>query len=155
MNYFKEAEYILSNYPKLCIALSNLQKRQFQLINISAPSSNIPAGILEIGSGSNCSNNAERELTELADVINNIFFTEHKIKEIETLITHLDEEKQKVIKLCFFEDNLQYEILEKMNISGHSSLYRKKNKAIEEFSILYFGAQAMTYFTNEKNMRKK
>jgi len=149
MNYFKEAEYILYNYSKLCIALNNLKTRKSHLIWGSAPSGKISTGAACVGSGSNYSNNAEKDLTELNQTMANILITENKINEIDSLLCELACEERAVIQLWYFEMITKENMLEKLNIGSLDSLYKKRKKAVGDFAILYFGAVALNLKTAE------
>jgi len=144
MNCFKEAEYVLYNYPKLRTALNNLKTRKSQLIHISAPSDKTSAGITPIGTNSVNVNNTYKDLTELAQTVANISITENKVNEIETLLNELSDEERTIIQLWYFQQMEKENILEHLNISSLDCLYKKRKMAVNDFAVLYFGAIALS-----------
>ena len=150
MNFFKEAEEILNNYPKLVTALSNLKKRKVRLLQKNAPSSVISAGLLKLSTDSVHVTDTIGEMVELANTVANISITENKVEEIEMLISKLSKEERNIIKFWYFEKLSKDEILIKLNMTNKSSLYKKRNKAVGDFAVFYYGAAALNWFLEEK-----
>ncbi|MCL2636944.1 MAG: hypothetical protein FWD48_01105 [Oscillospiraceae bacterium] len=145
MNYFKEAEYILQNYPKLKTALQNLKRRQGQLIAISTPSYKMSAETSRIGAGSAYVSNTINDLEELSYIAKEINAITWKIQEIENILSDIEDDKRKIIEMIYFQNLTHEKAMKDIYLSGKASFYRKKKKAIEEFSILYFGISALDY----------
>jgi len=125
MNFFKEAEHVLRNRPKLDLALGNLRIRHDRLIS--------------------CDTGIQENALELAVVIGCIKETELKIKEIDGVLTQVTGEHRTLIRKWYFESKTKEVIMEELNIGGVTSLYRQKNNAVSCFTMLYFGAAGLNY----------
>lgn len=143
MNYFKEAERILSNRKTIDRSLQNLKRRRDRLVDSGAPQGvtaidpakpYVSGGMLE---------DTMTECLDLMQVNKEIKITEEKIKEIDAVISQLKPENKKILTLWYKDLRTKEQMLDDLHFSSFSTLYDNRNRAIGEFAILYFGAPAL------------
>lgn len=142
MNYYEEAEKILRNIPKLETALSNLKRRERMLIERQGPSDVDGVDTSKGYTTGVAVNNTLNTLCELQEVIRERRYTEEDLALIKTVISQLASEEQKIIDLWYCKELPRDVVCHELHMSP-PTLYDKRNKAVQQFAILYFGAKAI------------
>ena len=144
MNYFREAENILSNRGNLDRALENLKKQQQRLVDSGAPN-----GIKSIDpsaeyvSGGRVNDTME-DFLDLLRVRRDISITEAKIKEIDDTLAQLEHEEREVLENWYIKQMTGDEICAAMHIGSRTNkLYDMRNRSLRTFAVLYFGGSAL------------
>lgn len=140
MNYFKEAEHVLSNRKNLEQSLRNLNHRKERLIDSGVPpklNGLDPAKPYVTGGAVN---NTMKDFLDLIELNKEIKVTEAKIKEIDSVIGQLNNDGKTVLSLWYINGITKDKMCEKLHYASRKSLYDSRNRAIGEFAILYFGA---------------
>lgn len=143
MNYFKEAEHVLANRKNLDRSLLNLYRRKDRLLDSGAPRELDGMDPSKPYVDGGTVNNTMQDCLDLNEVIKEIKITEAKIKEIDDIIGQLQEERRKILTLWYIDLHTKEQLLNDLHFASISTLYDNRNRAIGEFSILYFGAQAL------------
>ena len=143
MNYFKEAEHVLSNRKNLEQSLLNLNHRKERLIDSGVPpqlNGLDPAKPYVTGGAVN---DTMTDCLDLIEINKEIKITEAKIKEIDSVIGQLNDENKKILMLWYIGLESKEEICAVLHYESRSTLYDKRNRAIGEFAVLYYGAAAL------------
>lgn len=145
MNYFKEAENVLRHRKKLNKSLENLKHRRARLLG-----SGLPRGVggMDYASPSvdgGMVSNTMQDCLELVQTQKDISGTEAKIKEVDDVLKQLSDDDRKILMMWYVEDKHKDEICLEFHYANRQSVYDRKNKAVIEFAVLYFGAGAMDY----------
>lgn len=143
MNYFKEAEHVLSNRKNLDRSLLNLYRRKERLLDSGAPKdiSGLDPAKPYVSGG--MVTDTMTECLDLNEVIRDIKITEAKIKEIDDVIEQLKPESKAILATWYIDLKSKEEMCSALHYESRSTLYDKRNRAIGEFAILYFGAPAL------------
>ena len=143
MNYFREAQTVLSNRKKLEQSLKNLNHRKNRLIDSGAPQELTGLDPAKAYVSGGTVNDTMADCLDLIQINKEIKITETKIKEIDDVIQQLQEENKKVLTLWYIDLKGKEEMCDILHIASRSTLYDSRNKAIGEFSLLYFGGAAL------------
>lgn len=153
MNYIKESEEILKNYRKLNSALNYLQNRKNKIVKKGFPKEG--AGIQYDKPAIQHQNYSESTINEICEVMeinSQIEETQSEMELVSNILKEIEKEDKllcKFIKLKYITDykKSMKEIAGLLNYSENSNhtIYDIKNRAIKEFSILYFGAKGVKY----------
>lgn len=141
MDYFKEAEKILSYRKSMELSLDNMNRRKNRLIDSGIPTSQVDleqARLYVIGETTE--DTAEKYL-DLISIQKNINYTNALIRKIDRALNHLSAAQRKLLKMWYI-DGIQREVIcEKLNSKNSislTSLYHKKNQAMGKFAILFW-----------------
>lgn len=150
MNYLKESEKILENYRKLYTALANLKERQEKLVR-----SGMPGEVKAIDYSKPAiqhqaySKDTINQLCEVATVSNEIKETKKEMKLVSKILKQIKKEDEilyKFLAIKFIKKPKisMKKIAEELGYSPDSNdtIYKIKERALTEFSILYFGVNA-------------
>lgn len=150
MNYIKEAEDILNNYKKLKDSISNLERRKKVIIDKCKPN--------EIGSidysrtitKQGYTEDTLNQMCEITQINFQIKETEAEIHVIKNILKQIKKENKilaKFLILRYIEKEDLKTISKNLGYSEESNhtIYDIRNKAIREFTIRYFGVEAMRY----------
>ena len=143
MNYFKEAEHVLSSRKNLEQSLLNLHHRKERLIDSGVPpklNGLDPAKPYVTGGAIN---DTMADCLDLIEINKEIKVTEAKIKEIDSVIGQLNDENKNILMLWYIGLKSKEEICADLHYESRSTLYDKRNRAIGEFAVLYYGAAAL------------
>lgn len=143
MNYFKEAEHVLSSRKNLDRSLLNLYRRKERLVDSGAPQGLTGLDPAKPYVTGGAVNDTMTDCLDLMEINKEIKVTEAKIKEIDDVIGQLKEDSKKVLTLWYIDLRTKEEMLGEFHVSSFSTLYDSRNKAIGAFAILYFGAPAL------------
>ncbi|OGO90330.1 MAG: hypothetical protein A2Y17_12235 [Clostridiales bacterium GWF2_38_85] len=143
MNYFKEAERVLSSKTTLKKAVENLKRRQERLINSGAPREPGAIDYSKPYTDAHSVNDTLNQLLELSEVSKELAETENFITEIERVIEQLPKEFKNIVVWWYIERKTKEEIAELLYVESVTTVYDIRNKAIAQFAILYFGAGAL------------
>ena len=144
MNYFKESEKILYSKKYLENSLENLKKRKERLEAEGCPKE--ISAIKYDGISVKTSGNIHSTINKMAEynqILKDIKGTELLINEIVGVVNQLQKESREVIEYWYFDRLTQDEIKDKMYFSSRTTIYKKKNKAVNEFSVLFYGGNAL------------
>ena len=140
MNYFKEAEHVLSSRKNLDRSLLNLYRRKERLIDSGTPKGRTGLDPAKPYVTGGAVNDTMMDCLDLVEVNKEIKVTEVKIKEIDDVIGQLSDDGKTVLSLWYIESITKDEMCEKLHYASRKTLYDRRNRAIGEFAILYFGA---------------
>lgn len=142
MNYFKEAEKVLSHRRQLEKAKNNLVRRKIRLMGAGIPAdvSSIDPAKPSVSGG--MVRNTLQDCIDLAQTQRDLTATKEEIGEIDSILDQLAENDCHILKLWYVEGMDKDEICDKLHMS-RSTLYDSRAKAIDEFAVLYFGAGAL------------
>lgn len=143
MNYFKSAEQDLSAIPDLRSSLSNLKKRRDRFLNSGCPSENVTIDYSKPYINSQSVNDTLSELVSLNQINKEIAVTESKIKELETILGQLDKTYREIIEMWYIDNRSKEYIAEQLHFEKRDSVYSRRNKAVAQFALLYYGASAL------------
>lgn len=143
MNYFKEAEKVLSNRKNLDRSLLNLYRRKDRLVDSGVPPKLSALDPSKPYTNGGAVNDAMTDCLDLVEVQKEIAITKAKIDEIDDVIGQLQEDHKKVLRLWYIEIKSKEEMCDIMRFESRTSLYDIRNRAIGQFAILYFGAPAL------------
>ncbi len=143
MNYFKEAEHVLSNRNRLDRSLLNLYRRQNRLVDSGTPQSLTGLDPAKPYVSGGMVNDTMTDCLDLIELQKEIKITEAKIKEIDDVINQLEDEQKNLLKLWYIDLNSKEEMCRTMRYESRTTLYDKRNRAIGEFAILFYGAPAL------------
>ena len=143
MNYFREAQTVLSNRKKLESSLKNLSCRKNRLID-----SGVPQGLTGLDPAKpyvsgGAVNDTMADCLDLIQINKEVAITKAKIKEIDDVIGQLSKDKKDLLNLWYIDYKTKDEICESLHYASRKSLYDHRNRAIGEFAILYFGASGL------------
>lgn len=151
MNYIKESEEILKNHRKLNNSLNNLYCRRNKIIKNGFPRDLI--GISYDKPNVQHTDYSESTLNEICEVMEinaQIKETQEEMELVNNILQEIkkeDEILEKFIQLKYITDykKSMREIAKKLNYSENSnhSIYDIKNRALKEFTILYFGVRGI------------
>jgi hypothetical protein len=88
-------------------------------------------------------NNTMQDCLDLIQVQKDIADTESEISEIDDVLKQLSPDDCELLSLWYIDRLAKEVICEELHFAIRKSLYDHRNKAIGEFAILYFGANAM------------
>lgn len=143
MNYFKEAERVLSNRKGLDSSILNLYRRKERLIDSGAPQGITGLDPAKPYVSGGTVNDTMSDCLDLIEVNKEIKITEAKIKEIDDVVDQLSDENKKILKLWYVDVKSKEDICDILHFESRTSLYGIRNKAIGQFAVLYFGAAAL------------
>lgn len=143
MNYFKEAERILSSRSKLDKALQNLEARKNRLIQSGAPREINGMDYAKAYTKTNFVNDTLQDYLDLIEVEKEIKVTTQKVDEIDNIVGQLSKLNEKIITLWYIEKKSKEEIAKIIDVFSNTTAYNLRNKAVSEFTLLYFGAVAL------------
>ncbi len=142
MDYFKEAEELLYSVPKKERAITQLEKRKARLMKKGAPT--IPAGVdyTKPYVKASFAGEAINDLCELADVCSCLEATRQELEEIKGCVEEIaDAELKTCLKLWYWRRLSKERIAEKIDRWSVTTVYTKRNAAIREFALIYWGAK--------------
>lgn len=153
MNYIKESEEILKNYRKLNSSLNYLQNRKNKIVKKGFPKD---AGGIQYDKPAiqhqNYSESTINQMCEIMEINSQIEETQNEMELVSNILKEIKKEDEllyKFIQLKYVTDykKSMREIAALLNYSENSNhtIYEIKNRAIKEFSILYFGAKGIKY----------
>ncbi len=143
MDYFAECEKMLTNFNMLKLARDNLTKRKERLEASGAPKDIQGFDFSKPYVSGGSVNDTYKQLFEYGETCRNLNETIAKIEEIENIVTQLPSESSLVIRICFFDGVTNEEAAEALNCWSITTVYNKRNKAIRDFALLYYGAVAL------------
>lgn len=144
IDYFKAAEREISSLPLLEKSIPIMQNRLERLINSGAPKS--PGGVdfSKPYVDSHHVNDTLGELCAIAETQVEINATRDKVREIEGILDMIPEEQRTVLKLFYIEKLTAEKIAERIYVESEKTVYNIRNKGIATYSILCYGARAVT-----------
>lgn len=144
LNYFKAAEQDIESLHTLKKALEHLYSKKVRLLqNIEQPGEIKSVDLSKPYIDSHYVNDTLNEVLGFAEVIQEINSTEEEIRHIETLLSELTDEQQKVLTM-FYIDHLSAErIAEAINVESDKTVYNIRNKALMQYAVLSYGAKAI------------
>lgn len=139
MEYFKEAEAVLYSVPKKEEAIKQMTRRKNRLIKRMGPS--MPHGTDFFSSYTKAAfYGAINEICELADLISSIENMETELAEIRACVEAIEDATLRKLLKCWYWARLPKEkIAEKIDCWSTTTVYTKRNKAVEAFALLYWG----------------
>lgn len=143
INYIKSAEDTLRQRGAMDDALDNLRKRQQRIIAENRPSGYPSASFSETYTSTSRANDAVSELVDLAEIQREIDRTEAEIKEIDAVLDQLPQEESDIIRAWYIDRISMDAIAEQMCYESRSTIYDKRNHAVADFAVRYFGAVAI------------
>lgn len=143
INYIKSAEDTLKQRGALPDALDNLRKRQQRIIAENRPKSYPSASFNESYTSTALANDAVSWAVDLAELAREIKATEDMIAEIDTVIDQLPQEERDIIRAWYIDRISMDAIAEQMCYESRSTIYDKRNHAVADFAVRYFGAVAI------------
>lgn len=143
MNYFKEAEHVLSSRKNLDRSLLNLYRRKERLIDSGAPQGLTGLDPAKPYVTGGTVNDTMTDCLDLVEISKDIKVTEAKIKEVDDVIGQLGDENKRILKLWYIDLKNKDEMCGILHYESRSTLYDKRNRAIGEFAVLYYGAAAL------------
>jgi len=142
VDYFKETEELLYSVPKKEKAVEQLKRRRERLTRQNAPDEVEAVDPSAVYIKSSFADTALNDLCELADITASIAQTEEEIAEIKRCVEAIqDEELKTCLKLWYFQRETKEQIAERLERWSISTVYAKRNRAIREFAILYWGSK--------------
>ena len=143
MDYFTECETMLSNFNNLKLARENLIKRKERLEASGAPKDIKSFDYSKPYVSAGFVNDTYKQLFEYGETCRELEETEKKISEIKGIVSQLPKESKKIIKLFYFDGATYEQIAERIGCWSTTTVYKKKNTAIRDFALFYYGAAAM------------
>ncbi len=143
INYFSAAEDTLRARGYLETALKNLERRKERIIAHGGPAGYPSPDFSKPYASTSAVNDTLAECLELAEVAREIADTREKIREIDEVLSQMDEAEREVIRLWYIERKSKEEIAEAVNYASTRSIYDLRNTAVAQFALLYFGAGAI------------
>lgn len=140
MNYFKEAEHVLSSRKALDRSLLNLYRRKERLIDSGAPQEITGLDPAKPYVTGGTVNDTMTDCLDLVEINKEIKITEAKVNEIDDIIGQVSDEGKGILSLWYIDGITKDEMCEKLHYASRKSLYDHRNRAIGEFAVLYFGA---------------
>ena len=144
MNYFKSAEQVLSSVPALKRSLQNLERRKERIIENGAPGELGAVDPSKPYVNSTFVSDTLNDLLELNEVTKCIKLTEAKLEEIEGVLSQLEEEQRKILVMWYIERRKKESIAEALAYESITTVYDKRNRAVAEFALSYYGAAALS-----------
>ena len=146
MDYFNETENLLKSYMPMKKALVNLKKRIERLRLQGSPKdiSSIDFENPYVSGG--MVNDAYAQLFEFGQAVKEFKATKDVVDEIKRIYEQLSEESQAIINMCYFESCTKEKAAEELNCWSITTVYNRKNKAVTEFAVAYYGALAKSQF---------
>lgn len=142
MDYFKETEELLYSVQKKERAITQMEKRKARLMAKGAPT--IPAGLdyTKPYVKASFADETINDLCELAHVCACIEATRQELEEIKNCVEEIaDAELKKCLKLWYWARLPKEKIAEKIDRWSVTTVYAKRNAAIHEFALIYWGAK--------------
>lgn len=143
MDYFAECENMLNNFNMLIKSRDILTKRKERLESSGAPKDIQSFDFTKPYVSGGSVNDTYKHLFEYGETCRNLNETIAKIEEIENVVSQLPQESALVIRICFFDGVTNEEAAEALNCWSITTVYNKRNKAIRDFALLYYGAAAL------------
>ena len=145
INYFKQAERVLSERGTLERALGNLEQRRARIVKQGQPPELKAVDPSRPHVSTSGADDALTSCLDLVEINRQISGTQEIIAEIDAVLDQLDEADAKLLRAWYVEGATKKEIAVKLHLSPNStrSLYELKNNAVSTFAILYFGAGAL------------
>ncbi len=72
-----------------------------------------------------------------------IAYTTAKIDEVENVIDQLSADYKKIIKMWYIQKKPKEVVMRAFNYCSLKSVYDIRNRAVSQFALLYFGADAL------------
>jgi ArpU family phage transcriptional regulator len=136
IDYFKEAEKVLTELPTLKKSVNNLQERKTMLAKYAAEP---PAQDSKKRRGA--FSKAESLWLEYKQTLDDIDYTYKLITHIEQVLQQLDSEERVILRWWYIEHKPKEYILEYMHYESLTTLYNIKNRAVRGFAMLYYGGR--------------
>jgi predicted DNA-binding protein (UPF0251 family) len=144
-DYLKETERLLDSRKGLAASVKNMERRIGQLAMRRLPSgtkavsteNGRPAGRSPYSPGT------LKESTGIVELKRRMRETRRELREIERVIKQLGGEESEVLRLWYVECLTKDEIAAKMGYAARDKIYRLKNAAIKNFSIHWYGVDAL------------
>ena len=143
MDYFAECETMLLNFNNLKLARENIIKRIQRLEASGAPKDIKSFDFSKPYVSGSFVNDTYKQLFEYGETCRELEETTKKISEIEMIVSQLPKESRKIIKLFYFDGATYEKIAEAIGCWSTTTVYKKKNTAIKDFAVLYYGAAAL------------
>ena len=145
IDYFAAAENVLRHRATLNASLEILYARKDAVIKRGAPAGYPTSSFRDDAgySGSRATNDSISLIVDLSEVQREILETETERDLIDKALDHLTERDREILKLWYIERLPKDDIAERLNYESRVTIYQMRNRAVYEFSILYFGAPAI------------
>jgi hypothetical protein len=82
---------------------------------------------------------------DLVEAQKNIASTEVETKEIDDVLHQLSPDDCELLSLWYIDGLTKDDICAELHYATRRTLYNKRNKAIGEFAVLYYGAPALAF----------
>lgn len=136
IDYFKEAEKILTELPMLKTSIENLQKRKTSLSGIAAEPQP------RTGKAQRAELTKSEEIwLDYRQTEKQIGYTRIVIDHIEQTLQQLDAEERIVLIFWYVDHAPKEKILTELHYESLTSLYNIKNRAVRRFALLYYGGR--------------
>lgn len=136
IDYFKEAEKILTELPMLKASVENLQKRKTSLSGIAAEPP------LRTGKTHRAELTKSEEIwLDYRQTEKQIGYTRIVIDHVEQTLQQLDAEERIVLIFWYVDHAPKEKILAELHYESLTSLYNIKNRAVRRFALLYYGGR--------------
>lgn len=145
-DYLKKAEMVLENYKLLRESLEHIDHRIRKLSKMGAPKEITAIDISAVSGTGRMT--TEAILNEIAEKQNEREATVQAIQDIEQALTVISERKDcrdyRKLLIMWYVDELDKEkIINILGYSSRQSIYSRRNKALDKFAVVFFGAKAM------------
>lgn len=146
MDYFKEAEAVLSSRRKLDVALFDLREKLGFALKSDRPKEPSAIDYKRGFSDRAYVNSTLEDLLKISELSRRVKRTERKIADIDRALSRIENKQHRDILKLWYIDGLKMEdVAGELGYSPFSkqSLYNLRNEAIFEFALYYFGAEVM------------
>lgn len=143
INYFKAAERTLSARPEFDRALENLKARREGVVNHGRPGGVRTVDTTRPYVSGGIVSDAVSDLVELAELDREIKTTAAASEAIDRVLAQLPRDEADLLRAWYINRETKEEIAARLNYSSTSTIYAKRNKAVSDFALLYFGAGAL------------
>ena len=136
IDYFKEAEKVLTELPTLRKSINNLQDRKTMLAKYAAE-----PPVQDSKKQRGAFSKAESLWLEYKQTLDDIDYTHKLINHIEQVLQQLESEERLILRWWYIEHKPKEDILEYMHYESLTTLYNIKNRAVRGFAMLYYGGR--------------
>ena len=145
IDFFAAAEHTLMKRATLDVSLEVLRARRDKFIKEAGPAGYPTASFRDnVGySGSGSTNDAITEMIGLDVILQQITITEEERDFIDKVLEKLEPADRDILRMWYIDRIPKDEIAEKLHYESRTTVYQMRNKAVYEFSILYFGSSAI------------
>ncbi len=146
MDYFKEAEAVLSSRGKLDVALLDLRSKLEFALESDKPKEPSAIDYRRGFSDRAYVSSTLEDLLKVSELSRRVKITERKIADIDCALSRMENKQHRdILKLWYIEGLKMEDVAGELGYSPFSkqSLYNLRNAAVFEFALYYFGAEAM------------